>query len=81
MPAIGDVLAGRYRIDARLGAGGMATVWQARDLRLERDVAVKVLLPNLAGDPVLAARFDREARALAALADPHVVGHPRRRRG
>ena len=74
MPAIGDVLAGRYRIDARLGAGGMATVWQARDLRLERDVAVKVLLPNLAGDPVLAARFDREARALAALADPHVVG-------
>jgi len=74
MPAIGDVLAGRYRIDARLGAGGMATVWQARDLRLERDVAVKVLLPNLAGDPALAARFDREARALAALADPHVVG-------
>ncbi len=74
MPAIGDVLAGRYRIDARLGAGGMATVWRARDLRLDRDVAVKVLLPNLAGDPVLATRFEREARALAALADPHVVG-------
>ena len=74
MPAIGDVLAGRYRIDARLGAGGMATVWRARDLRLERDVAVKVLLPNLAGDPALAARFDREARALAAVNDPHVVG-------
>lgn len=74
MPAIGDVLVGRYRIDARLGVGGMATVWRARDLRLERDVAVKVLLPNLAGDPVLATRFDREARALAALADPHVVG-------
>ena len=74
MPAIGDVLVGRYRIDARLGAGGMATVWRARDLRLERDVAVKVLLPNLAGDPVLAARFDGEARALAVLADPHVVG-------
>jgi len=73
MPTIGDVLAGRYRIDARLGAGGMATVWRARDLRLERDVAVKVLLPNLAGDPALAARFDREARALAAVNDPHVV--------
>jgi serine/threonine protein kinase len=73
MPAIGDLLAGRYRIDARLGAGGMATVWRARDLRLERDVAVKVLLPNLAGDPALAARFDREARALAAISDAHVV--------
>jgi serine/threonine-protein kinase len=74
MPAVGEVLAGRYRIDARLGAGGMATVWKARDLRLERDVAVKVLLPNLAGDPALAARFDREARTLAALSHPHVVG-------
>ncbi len=73
MLAIGDLLAGRYRIDARLGAGGMATVWRARDLRLERDVAVKVLLPNLAGDPALAARFDREARALAAISDAHVV--------
>jgi serine/threonine-protein kinase len=74
MPAVGDVLAGRYRVDARLGAGGMATVWRARDLRLERDVAVKILLPNLAGDPALAARFDREARILAAVGDPHVVG-------
>ncbi len=73
MPAVGDVLAGRYRIDGRLGAGGMATVWRARDLRLDRDVAVKVLLPNLAGDPAMAARFDREARTLAAIADPRVV--------
>ncbi|MDA8238554.1 MAG: serine/threonine-protein kinase [Chloroflexi bacterium] len=74
MPAVGDVLAARYRIDALLGVGGMATVWRARDLRLDRDVALKVLLPNLAADPALAARFDREARALAALSDPHVVG-------
>ncbi len=74
MPSAGDLLAGRYRIDARLGAGGMATVWRARDLRLDRDVAVKVLLPNLAADASLVARFDREARALAALSDPHVVG-------
>ncbi len=73
MPSIGDVLAGRYRIDGRLGAGGMATVWRARDLRLDRDVAVKVLLPNLAGDPAMTARFDREARSLAAISDPHVV--------
>jgi eukaryotic-like serine/threonine-protein kinase len=73
MPAIGDLLAGRYRVDARLGAGGMGTVWRAHDLRLDRDVAVKVLSPSLAGDPVLTERFDREARALAAVASPHVI--------
>jgi hypothetical protein len=73
MPAIGDLLADRYRIDARLGAGGMGTVWGAHDLRLDRDVAVKVLAPSFAGDPVLTERFDREARALAAVASPHVI--------
>jgi serine/threonine-protein kinase len=73
MPAVGDLLAGRYRVDARLGAGGMGSVWRARDLRLDRDVAVKVLMPSLAGDPVLAERFDREARALAAVTSPHVI--------
>jgi eukaryotic-like serine/threonine-protein kinase len=73
MPLVGDVLAGRYRIDAPLGVGGMASVYRARDLRLERDVAVKVLLPNLAADGVLAKRFDREARSLAAAAHPNVV--------
>ena len=73
MPAIGDLLADRYRIDARLGAGGMGTVWRAHDLRLHRDVAVKVLAPSFAGDPVLTERFDREARALAAVASPNVV--------
>jgi serine/threonine-protein kinase len=51
----------------------MATVHRARDERLERDVAVKILLPNHAGDPVLAARFEREARSLAAAAHPGVV--------
>jgi serine/threonine protein kinase len=73
MPAPGAVLAGRYRIIAPLGSGGMATVQRARDERLERDVAVKVLLPNHAGDPVLATRFEREARSLAAAAHPGVV--------
>ena len=73
MPVIGDLLAGRYRVDARLGAGGMGTVWRAHDMRLDRDVAVKVLLPSFGGDPVLAERFDREARALAAVASPHVI--------
>ena len=66
MPNPGDLLMGRYRILERLGSGGMATVHRARDERLERDVAVKILLPNLADDPSTAARFEREARSLAA---------------
>ncbi len=73
MPFIGDHLAGRYRLEARIGSGGFATVYRARDLRLERDVAVKVLLANHASDPVLAARFDREARVLAAVSHPNIV--------
>ena len=51
----------------------MGTVWRAHDQQLDRDVALKVLGPSLAGDPALAERFDREARALAAVASPHVV--------
>ncbi|HEU0237078.1 MAG TPA: serine/threonine-protein kinase [Candidatus Limnocylindrales bacterium] len=73
MPIVGDLLAGRYRIVGPLGAGGMASVWRAHDERLDRDVAVKVLLPNLAADPALAARFDREARSLAAAGHPAIV--------
>jgi hypothetical protein len=73
MPNPGDLLMGRYRILERLGSGGMATVHRARDERLERDVAVKILLPNLADDPVTAARFEREARSLAASSNPGVV--------
>ncbi len=73
MPMVGDTLAGRYRIDAALGAGATAVVYRAHDLRLGRDVAVKVLLPNLARDPLVAGRFDREARALAAAAHPGIV--------
>jgi len=73
MPLVGDVLAERYRILGPLGAGGMASVWRASDLRLGREVAVKILLPNLSADPSTAARFDREARSLAAAAHPNVV--------
>ena len=73
MPKPGDLLLDRYRILDRLGSGGMATVDRARDERLDRDVAVKVLLPNLADDPPTAARFEREARSLAAAAHPGVV--------
>ncbi|MHB8892304.1 MAG: serine/threonine-protein kinase [Candidatus Limnocylindrales bacterium] len=73
MPSIGESLAGRYRLDALIGSGGFATVFRARDLRLDRDVAVKVLLANHATDPVIARRFDREARVLAAVSHPNVV--------
>nr|MBA2381670.1 serine/threonine protein kinase [Chloroflexota bacterium] len=73
MPAPGDRLADRYRIVSPLGAGGMATVHRAVDERLVRDVALKILLPNHATDPALALRFEREARAMAAVAHPGVV--------
>ena len=73
MPIVGDVLVERYRIDGVLGAGGMASVYRATDLRLDRQVALKVLLPNLARDPGIAGRFDREARMLAAVAHPSVA--------
>ncbi len=73
MPKTGDLLAGRYRLDAPIGSGGFATVFRARDLRLQRDVALKVLLANHATDPVVAERFDHEARVLAAIDHPNVV--------
>jgi serine/threonine-protein kinase len=73
MPTPGDLLIDRYRILDRLGSGGTATVDRAHDERLDRDVAVKMLLPNLAGDPATAARFEREARSLAAASHQGVV--------
>jgi serine/threonine protein kinase len=73
MPRIGESLGGRYRLDALIGSGGFASVFRARDLRLERDVAVKVLLANHTTDPAIATRFDREARVLATVSHPNVV--------
>jgi eukaryotic-like serine/threonine-protein kinase len=67
---IGD---GRYRLLRKLGAGGMASVWLARDDRLNRDVAVKVISDSLADDPAWLTRFEREARAAAAVSHPNVV--------
>jgi len=72
-PALGDVLAGRFRLDARVAAGGMATIYRARDVVLDRDVAVKALHPHLAEDATLIERFRTEARSAAALVHPHVV--------
>jgi len=64
---------GPYEIEARLGAGGMGEVYRARDTRLGRDVAIKVLPPELAEDPGRLHRFEQEAKATAALAHPNVL--------
>jgi tRNA A-37 threonylcarbamoyl transferase component Bud32 len=72
-PGDSALLAGRYRMGARLGAGGMAEVFRAEDTRLGREVAVKVLRPELATDPVFRDRFEAEARAAARLSHRNVV--------
>ncbi len=64
---------GSYEIVGPIGAGGMGEVYRARDTRLDRDVAIKVLPAELAGDPDRTARFAREARTLAALNHPHIA--------
>ncbi len=65
---------GAYEIIGLLGAGGMGEVYRARDPRLSRDVAIKILPDAFARDPERLARFDREARLLAALNHPHIAG-------
>jgi serine/threonine-protein kinase len=67
------VLAGRYRLERRLAQGGMAEVWLATDISLDRKVALKWLKPSLATDPVVAERFRREAIAVAGLTHPNIV--------
>ena len=67
------VLAGRYELLERVGEGGMSVVWRARDLELEREVAIKLLRSGIGADPAPSRRFQREARALAALADERIV--------
>jgi serine/threonine protein kinase len=66
-------IAGRYRLQGRLGFGGMSTVHLALDLRLERQVAVKLLAEHLAEDPTFVSRFQREAQAAARLVHPNIV--------
>jgi serine/threonine-protein kinase len=69
----GRVLAGRYRLEARLGEGGMGAIWRAQHLVLAAPVAIKLMDPEIAGDADTIARFMREAQAAATLRSPHVV--------
>ncbi|MFD9636529.1 Stk1 family PASTA domain-containing Ser/Thr kinase [Streptomyces violascens] len=73
-PLVGQVLDGRYRVDARIAVGGMATVYRAVDTRLDRVLALKVMHPGLAADASFVERFIREAKSVARLAHPNVVG-------
>ncbi|HEY6050579.1 MAG TPA: serine/threonine-protein kinase, partial [Thermoanaerobaculia bacterium] len=66
-------LLGPYEILSPLGAGGMGEVYKARDKKLDRDVAIKVLPQSVAADPDTLARFEREAKAVAALSHPNIL--------
>ena len=72
MPIAPGSRLGPYEILSSLGAGGMGQVYKARDTRLDRLVAIKVLVPSLAGDAQFRERFDREARAISQLEHPHI---------
>jgi serine/threonine protein kinase len=69
---VGRILA-HYRINAAIGAGGMGEVYRATDTKLGREIALKVLPPDMARDPERLARFQREARSVASLNHPHIV--------
>jgi eukaryotic-like serine/threonine-protein kinase len=71
---VGMELSGRYRLDAQIGAGGMSTVYRAFDQTLERRVAIKLMHREIASDSDQLERFRREARAVAQLSHPHIVG-------
>jgi len=73
MPLPAGTRLGTYEILAPIGAGGMGEVYRARDTKLDRDVAIKVLPPALAEDPERLARFEREAKVLAALNHPNIA--------
>jgi serine/threonine protein kinase len=73
MPLTPGTRLGSYEIVAPTGAGGMGEVYRARDSKLHRDVAIKVLPEHLAEDPAALARFEREAQAVAALTHPNIL--------
>src|ERR1700687_443021 len=72
MPLSAGSRLGPYETLSAVGAGGMGEVYKARDTRLDRSVAIKVLPPELAADPQFHERFDREARAISQLAHPNI---------
>lgn len=72
MPLTSGVRLGPYEVVAPIGAGGMGEVYKARDTRLERIVALKVLPHSLSSDPEFRARFAREAKSISALNHPHI---------
>jgi serine/threonine-protein kinase len=72
-PLIGQVIDGRYEVMSRIARGGMAGVYLARDLRLDRDVALKILHAHLADSVDFVERFRREARSAAKLVHPGIV--------
>ena len=72
MPLAPGTRLGVYEVGALIGAGGMGEVYKARDTRLDRTVAIKVLPAALAADPERRARFEREARAISRLSHPHI---------
>src|SRR6202162_4430771 len=80
MPLAPGTKLGPYEILAPLGAGGMGGVYRARDARLERSVAIKILPAEFSTDPVRKQRFEREAKTISSLNHPHIcvlydVGH------
>src|SRR5258708_3430017 len=72
MPLISGTRLGPYEIQAPLGEGGMGEVYRARDTRLDRSVAIKVLASHLSSSPELRQRMEREAKAISALNHPHI---------
>src|SRR5215813_11688402 len=74
MPLISGIKLGPYEVLSSLGAGGMGEVYRARDTRLGRDIAVKLLPDSLAADPDRLQRFEQEARTIAALNHPNILG-------
>src|SRR5260370_21746861 len=73
MPIPSGTMLGPYEVCDLLGAGGMGSVYRARDRRLDRDVALKVISDEIAQDPGMRSRFEREAKAIAALSHPNIL--------
>ena len=81
MPLQPGTTLGPYTVTAKIGEGGMGEVWQARDTKLDRDVALKVLPEAFTSDPDRLARFEREAKVLASLNHPNISEHRHPRAG